>query len=196
MNRSWITALTLASVVGTGGVFAGVVVASRDTPVAALPPSATQVATLVEPTTPTLAATGTIAYRVGDVGTVTLAVADSSLSLTGAVANAGWTTAGTGGSAAHVEAQFTDDIQLVTFSADLVGTSVVVSVTNVAVPAASTATGSLPAATHNTPSPAAPAPTIPQPQPTATNPAPARAYDDGQEADDGQEDHETEANDD
>ncbi|HEY7628709.1 MAG TPA: hypothetical protein VH761_16680 [Ilumatobacteraceae bacterium] len=201
MNRSWITALTLAGVVGSGGAFAGVVAATRDTPATALAPRSVLPAALVEPTTPALAATGTIAYQVGAVGTVTLSVANNAMTLAGVVTNAGWTAVSTSGTGAHAEAQFTDVTQLVTFSADLVGDNVVVSVTNAAVPNttaaadASTTARSVPAVT-----PIAPPATNPvQTAPPAAVTTPSRS-DDGHETEtedhEDHEDHETEHDDD
>lgn len=128
MNRSWITGLTLASVAGSGGAFAAAA-SSHDAPVAAQLQTGIPAGQFVQ------AAQGrTVNYQVGVAGTVTLSIADGVLTVTDATVGTGWTTVTTVGVGTHVEVQFTDALQLVTFGADLVGNDVVVALTNVPAP--------------------------------------------------------------
>lgn len=203
MNRSWITALTLATVVGTGGAFVGVITASNEQPVAAAPePTMPSPAALVDVTTPRLEPAGTVAYRLDSVGIVTVQVANGQLSVVSSVADAGWTPVATTGAGAHVETSFTDTAQLVTFTADLSGSNVMVSVTNVAIVADSqTVATSAKTSTNSMTSTSAdtwPATTQPrQPAPASPQTAPASTTgDDHHGDDDGHEDHPTEPNDD
>jgi hypothetical protein len=164
MNRSWITGLTLASVAGSGGAFAAVAT-SNDTPVVAQSQAFVRASEFVQ--APQSRSTN---YQVGAAGTVTLTVTDGTLAVTNATFGTGWTVAPTTALGTHVEVQFTDTIQLVTFGADLVNNEVVVALTNVPAPGSVT--------------PAAPAPidvtlinppstgqAAPQPRPATPQPA-------------------------
>ena len=204
MKRSWITALTLATVAGSGGAFAAVVAGNADTPAAAQPPTPASQGAFVRVETPA-APTRTISYQVGAAGTATLTIANGSLIVDNAVADTGWTVANASGAGTHVDAQFTDGTQLVTFAADLAGSDVVVvSLTNVpavapvtAVPAqaVSVAVATNTALAHTTttsqPQPATPpstaAPAVVQPPTTSATTAPSGS---------GGDDHGTEPNDD
>lgn len=140
MNRSWITGLTLATVAGTGAAFTGVVVNSHDTQskAEALTPVIPEaLVRVVPPATPGRV----VSYQVGAAGTATLTVANGSLNVDNATSSTGWVLANSSGPGTHVDVQFTDGTQLVTFGADVVGNDVVVvSLTNALNPAAVAAT--------------------------------------------------------
>lgn len=201
MNRSWITALTLATVVGTGGAFVGVITASNEQPVAAAPePTLPALAGLVDVTTPHLDPSGTVAYRLDSVGIVTVQVANGGLTVVSSVADPGWTAASVTGSGTHAEAAFTDGEQLVTFTADLSGSNVLVSVSSVTAtrepqsatepPAAAPASTSV---IEPTP-PTQPHQTVPTTQPTTP---PTASHQDDSQRDEGRYDGQhTEPNDD
>jgi hypothetical protein len=135
MNRSWITACTLAAVVGSGAACVGVITGSNEQPVAASPEPTAAPATPVDVTPPQLDAQGTVAYRLKSVGVVTVQVAGGTVTVVSSVADNGWETVGSNAAGTHAEARFTDGVQLVTFTADLSGSDVMVAVTNVAVAA-------------------------------------------------------------
>lgn len=138
MNRSWITAVTLATVAGSGAAFTGVVANSHDPAPAkaeALTPVAPQALVRTEPTATSPGRS--LNYQVGAAGTATLTIANGSLTVNSATASAGWTLVSSSGPGTHIDVQFSDGTQLVTFGADLVGNDVVVvSLTNAADPAA------------------------------------------------------------
>ncbi len=138
MNRKWITGLTLAGVVGSGGAaFAGI--AAGDDGGQASSPAATQANLGV---TADGTVTGrTVSYQVGAAGTVTLTIADGALTVTGTSATTGWTVLGVAGAGTHAEVHFGDALQLVTFAADLVGDEVTVTLATDARPAAQDGTG-------------------------------------------------------
>jgi hypothetical protein len=207
MNRTWITALTVATVAGSGAAFAGVVANTNDTPAAAQPLPAInpqsalmQVQTKPGVTTPTR----TLNYQVGNAGVATLTIANGALTVDNAVVSTGWTMTSASAPGTHVDVQFTDGTQVVTFGADLVGNDVVVvSITNVAaeVPVTTAPATTAPAqpspiaVTHTTfpaatsPRPAAPAPTVApapavqQPPAAAATTAPSGSGDDAHEED-------------
>jgi hypothetical protein len=204
MNRTWITALTVATVAGSGAAFAGVVANTNDTPAAAQPlPAVNPQSALmqVQATPGATTPTRTLNYQVGTAGVATLTIANGALTVDNAVVNTGWTMTSASAPGTHVEVQFTDGTQVVTFGADFAGNDVVVvSVTNVAVEAPATtapattapAQPSPIAVTHTTypARPAAPAPTVApavqQPPAAAATTAPSGSGDD----------HEEESNDD
>ena len=137
LSRSWITGLALAGVAGSAGAaFAGMSEGAGPFASASELPSTT--ATVEATTTSAVATARTISYQVGAAGTVTVTVADGALAVTGSSAGAGWTVVGAGAPGAHVEVQFTDTMQLVTFTADLVGDDVVVALASVPAPGATT----------------------------------------------------------
>lgn len=203
MNRTWITTLTLATVIGSGGALAGVLAANNERPAVAQAQSSPLPAAFVEPTTPALEATGTVAYQVGSAGMVTVSVANAALNVDGATPSPGWSTVSTSAPGTHVDVQFTDTTQLVTFSADLVDNNVVVQVSNVPVAttpttaaASSTSASSAPRSTQQPAAqPAAPQPAA-APTQAAPTAAPARGDDGGGDDHYGDDEHETESNDD
>ena len=212
MNRTWITGLTLASVAGSGGAFAAAATSGNDTPVAAQAPTAVNASSFVQ-----ASQSRTINYQVGPAGTVTLTVTNGVLNVDSTTFGTGWTGAATAVAGSHVEVQFTDMAQLVTFGADLVNNEPVVALTNVPAPgvvAAATPTpidvtvikhtGTASPKTAPQPRPATPqpvaaqptaAPTVVQsPKPAATT-APSGSGDDDSSDDRGDDEHE-ESNDD
>jgi hypothetical protein len=208
MNRSWVTAVTLATVAGSGAAFTGVIANSHDAPIKAeaLTPVIPQA--LVRTDVATTAPTHTLNYQVGAAGVTNLTIAGGSLTVNSATASAGWTLVSTSGPGTHVDVQFSDGAQLVTFGADLVGTDVVVvSLTNAAHPAA-VVLAPEPAPTTAVTEPAAPTlgQTTAQPQaampPTtaapAKAPAPVKAATTAPSGsgDDGSDDGQKESNDD
>lgn len=173
-NRARIIGLAVAGVAGTSGAaFAGMTV--HDEPTAQ--PEIAEADTTTAATAAT-AADGTVTYQVGAAGTVAVTRTAGSLSVSSATAGAGWTVLAVSGPGSHVEVQFSDTFQVVTFTADAVGDDISVSLMNAAAPGAETTT--LPAAPidvqiiANTPAPAyhstpAPQPATPAPA-TPTNP--------------------------
>ena len=190
MKRGWITALTLATVAGSAGAFAAVVANSNDSPAAAQSPALFDATAFVraEPHAPSVR---TVSYQVGAAGTVTLSLAGGSLVVDSTTPGSGWSIATASGPGAHVDVQFTDGTQLVTFSADAVGTDITVSVNNVAVPAPAALVAADTTSTMT--APVTPPPTTAA-TPTKATP-PATVYRDDR-ADDGDDDHEAEPNDD
>jgi hypothetical protein len=196
MNRSWITALTLAAVAGSGAAFTGVIANSNDThAIAASPTLFNQPEALAA--APQAPAPQITSYQVGAAGIATLASNNGSLTIDTAVANGGWTVSGTSGPGTHVDVQFTDGTQLVTFGAELVGTEVVVSLTNVSAAPVTIAPAPaevMQASVAETTEPTFTAPITPRPATHTTAravPAPS-----GESNDDSNDDHETEPNDD
>jgi hypothetical protein len=202
MNRSWITALSLAAVAGSAGAFSGVIANSNgDAPTAAAqsPASVSELAFVrAEPQAPT---TRTATYQVGGAGTATLSIANGSLVITSAAPGSGWGITSTSAPGSHVELQFSDGAQLVTFGANLVGNDVAVSVTNVLasppVTAATVEAVALPTTTDTPVAPvlpATPARTAAKSVATSqTTDASDRGSDDGFA---GNSDHESDSNDD
>ena len=134
-NRSRIIGLAVAGVVGTSGAaFAGMGVHGE-------PSAQPQVfAGMTEVGTRSIPADGTTTYQVGVAGTVAISRTADSLNVSSAVAGAGWSVFSISGPGGHVEVQFADAGQLVTFSADAVGDHIAVAVANVVAPGASTTT--------------------------------------------------------
>ena len=174
MNRTWITGLTLASVAGSGGAFAAAATSGNDIPVVAQAPTVVKASDFVQAPT-----SRTINYQVGAAGTVTLTVTDGVLNVDNATFGTGWTGAATIVAGSHVEVQFTDTAQLVTFGADLVNNEPVVALTNVPAPGAVAPAAPTPIditviKQANTASPVtAPQPRPATPQPVAAQPAAA-----------------------
>lgn len=168
MKRSMITGLAVAGVVGSAGAaFAGVAANDSGTPSAqAQGPAPTSAQAAPAPEAGTGLHDRTIQYQVGAAGTVAVTVSGPTLAVTNVTAGTGWSVVGAGGPAAHLEVQFTDTLQLVTFSADLVGDEVVVAVTNA--PAAGAPTTSV------APDPMA-VTVITAPRPAGSTPAPQPA---------------------
>ena len=128
MQRSWILGLTVAGVAGTGTASYA---AMGSTPDAASTPVTDQSAT----TGPVLAGDSidTITYQIGPAGTATLATDGTTIVVAAVSAGDGWSVVSATDPGAHVEVQYTDGNQLVTFMADLVNGDMAVSITNTGV---------------------------------------------------------------
>jgi hypothetical protein len=113
MQRAWITGLTLAGVVGTGGAaFAGMSLTHTDgNAVEAQAPA---------PTASTMAATTSTTYRLGDAGLVTLDSAGGVITVTSVRPSAGWTVVTSSNPGLHVEVNLTDTVEVLQMTADLV----------------------------------------------------------------------------
>jgi hypothetical protein len=160
MNKAWITGLTLAGVAGSAGAaFAGISTSDQSAP-------SVEAQGLPTETSTTTAAPHTATYQVGAAGTVTLTAADGALSVDSALPGAYWTLVGYGSPSTHVEVQFADAAQQVTFIADLANGEIVVSLSNVPAPGATTTSIEITPVT-NAAAPAAPAPQAAAPAPKA-----------------------------
>ncbi len=127
MNRKLLTALSVASVAGTGGVAYATVVAPSAGPSAG--PTSTS-PTTPPSTTADVAGTAATTYQVGDAGSVTLALTDGSMSTRSIEPAAGWAVASMSNSATHAVVVFQNAERMVGLTADLVSGQVVVAVTN------------------------------------------------------------------
>lgn len=198
MNKQLLTGLTIVGVAASAGVaYAGVSVIHS-----ASAENVPSTAAALQPVT------RTIVYQVGGAGQVTINVAGDHLVVHGSAATAGWSVVAASATGTHAEVQFSDGVQLVTFSADMVEHDVVVSVTNTLAPGAATTVPAGPVdvvviSDSNTPQPQpAPTPTTSHhggsPTPPSTT-APSRGDDDDDEheEDEHEEDeHEDEEDDD
>lgn len=119
MNKTWITALTVAGVAGSAGAaFAGVT-ANTDHQGQVEAQGITAISSIPSPST--VPGAQTASYQVGSAGTVTISNTAGVISVQSALPAAGWTVVGYTNPAGHVEVQFTNSLQTVTFSADVVG---------------------------------------------------------------------------
>jgi hypothetical protein len=170
MNKAWITGLTLAGVAGSAGAaYAGISSADQNAP------SVEAQGFVEEATTTTIAPARSFTYQVGDAGSVAVTVDGGVITVDSALAGAlPWTVGTFSTPAAHVEVQFTNGMQQVTFIADLVNGEVVVSLTNVAAPGVTTPPATL-EITNITNGPAPTAPAAPAPMP-ASPPAKATTF--------------------
>ncbi len=131
MNRVWVTGLTIAGVVGTGGAaMAGL----SDSPIepSISPPRAAVPVALVADTIGS-AATSIISYQVGPVGTVTISYGATGATVTEATPAVGWTVTSASAVGNHVEIVFAGATQTVTFGADLVNGELIPAVSSVPV---------------------------------------------------------------
>lgn len=189
MNKTWITALTVAGVAGSAGAaYAGVAITNaHDGQVEAQGITAVaSVPSLPSPASAPGAQTAT--YQVGSAGTVTISNTAGVISVQSALPAAGWTVMGYTNPAGHVEVQFTNSLQTVTFNADVVSGVTVASLAMAPNPGAVDTTIAAPMELEPItspvlvpePLPATPAPTLPSiapappvtsaKQPTATAP--------------------------
>jgi len=199
MKKAWLTSITVAGIAGSGGAaFAGVNAIQHASAESA--PSTNQQAEAGHHAR-------TVSYQIGDAGVVTLTSDGSVLTVTESLASADWSLVSGSAPAAHVEVQFTDGQQLVTFLADQVGDDIVVSLTNVEAPGATTTTAPVPmqvtvisqsGGEHSAPKPAPKPPTVTtahvNPPAAATTTAPSSHEDD--DDDEHEEEHEEEGEDD
>jgi hypothetical protein len=110
MNKQLLTGLTIVGVAASAGVaYAGVSVIHS-----------VSAEDVTASTAPAQQVTRTIVYQVGGAGQVTINVAGDSLAVNGSAAASGWSVVAASATGTHAEVQFTDGVQLVTFSADLV----------------------------------------------------------------------------
>jgi len=189
MNRAWKTGLALGGVLGSAGAaYAGVSAGIEQT---TKPADANAAVAAVQHMSARV-----VSYQVGAAGTVQLTSTDGVLTVSSATAAGGWTLLSTTSPGAHVEVQFTDGLQLVTFGADAGEGGITVALSNVPAPGAPTTTAAAapmdvtvittPPVVTNAPPPApatpapapapTPAPTTPhttQPAPVTTQPPPA-----------------------
>jgi len=199
MNRAWITGLALASVGGTSvAAFAGM---SASDEAIALPAGLVTASTEAPaPSSSAVSSDGVVTYQVGPAGAVTLTHTGDVLTVTTTTAGAGWTVLGASVPGSHVAVQFSDTLQVVTFSADVVGDDIAVMVENL--PIATTARvvtappadGTVPG-TAPTPTPAPATPVITQPAAGSTTPSSASTTapsSGGDEYDHEDDDHEDE----
>lgn len=187
MNRAWKTGLALGGVLGSAGAaYAGVSAGTEHASLSAEPSAAVAAAQHT--------ATHVVSYQVGTAGSVQLTSVGGVLSVSSATAASGWTLVSSTSPGAHIEVQFSDGLQLVTFSADAGEDGISVALANVPAPGAPTTTAApapmgvtviaddpIPGSTTPRPTPATPAPTNPTTAPTSphtepphtTQPAPA-----------------------
>lgn len=127
MNRKLLTALTVASVAGTGGAAYATVAGPATSPTQGL----TDASPISKPRTIAEVATAVATtYRVGDAGSVTMEVAAGAMSTRSVEPAAGWAVTSMSNSATHAVIVFQNAERVVGLTADLVGGQVVVSVTN------------------------------------------------------------------
>jgi hypothetical protein len=123
MQRAWITGLTLAGVLGTGGAaFAGMSFSHTDG-------SAAEAQANVATTGAVAAATATT-YRLGDAGVVTLDTAGGTITIVSIQPATGWTVLSRSNPGLHVEVSLTDTVQVFQMTADLVNGHIVAALTS------------------------------------------------------------------
>jgi hypothetical protein len=131
MQRSWILGISVAAVIGSAGAsFAAI--GPQDLWMSAS--VSAQDSTTAAATAASTVAASTTSYRIGDAGNVSVDVVDGIITITAAEAGEGWTVVATSAPGSHVDAQFSDGVQTVTFAADLVNGQVVVSLSNSSLP--------------------------------------------------------------
>lgn len=119
MQRSWIIGVSVAFVMGTAGAsYAAIAQHDPAAPATALAQA------------PVVTSGNSATYRIGDAGVVTVTNTNGVLTIASSTASAGWTFIGSTAPAAHVEAQFSDGAQTVTFAADLVNGTITASVSS------------------------------------------------------------------
>ena len=136
MNRLWISSLSLAGVVGSGGA----AWASLSDPGTTSAPPVEAVGTNVAATASTVTsaptAPTTVSYQVGTAGIVTVDLVAGGATVTAVSPGAGWAVGAASAAGSHLDVVFTDPLQVVTFAAVLVDGSLVPSVSAVAQPGA------------------------------------------------------------
>jgi hypothetical protein len=122
MQRAWITGLTLAGVLGTGGAaFAGMSLTHIDgSAVEAQSPAAAATTAAVSTAT---------TYRLGDAGLVTLDSAGGMITITSVTPSTGWSVVASSNPGLHVELSLTDTVQVLQLTADLVDGKIVAALT-------------------------------------------------------------------
>jgi hypothetical protein len=131
MQRSWILGISVAAVIGSAGAtFAAIGPQDLWTSASV----SAQDSTTAAATAASTVAASTTSYRIGDAGTASVDVVDGIITITAADAGEGWTVVATSAPGSHVDAEFSDGVQTVTFAADLVNGQVVVSLSNSSLP--------------------------------------------------------------
>jgi hypothetical protein len=149
MQRAWITGLTLAGVLGTGGAaFAGMSLTHTDGSAVEAQASGGTIGTLAASTATT--------YRLGDAGLVTLDSAGGIINITSIQPAAGWTVLSRTNPGVHLELSLTDTVQVLQMTADLVDGRIVANLS-----ATSTTTVASAPASAPTPAPATPVVLVP-----------------------------------
>jgi hypothetical protein len=126
MQRAWITGLTVAGVLGTGGAaFAGMSFTHTDGAAvdAQAPGASTSALTTSTATT----------YRVGDAGLVTLDSAGGTITIISIEPATGWTVLARSVPGVHIEISLTDTVQVLQMTADLVDGHIVANLTSTGV---------------------------------------------------------------
>lgn len=181
MNKNWITGLTLASVVGTGGAaFAGMRATTHDSVQA-------------QGETPTSAVATTVAgvsasYAAAEAGTVNVTLLDGVITVDSTVPNSGWSVVSFTVPGSHVEVVFTDGTRSITFYADVVNGEIEAGVADT-----TPTTSTVAPVTSATPAPQ-PTVLVPSTQPPSSSHTTAASKgdddDDGHESEDHEEEHE------
>lgn len=178
MNKNWITGLTLASVVGTGGAaFAGMRATTHDSVQAAgeTPTSAT--ATTVAGTS--------ASYVAAEAGLVNVSLAGGVITVDSTVPNSGWSVVSFTAPGAHVEVVFTDGTRSITFVADVVDGQIHAEVADT-----TPTTSTVAPVTSATPAPQ-PTVLVPSTQPSSSHTtAASKGDDDEHESEDHEEEYE------
>jgi hypothetical protein len=191
MNRAWVTSLTIAGVVGTGGAAMAGLTDSGTAPLDPAPAALIAAAVIGDTTSTTAPSASVITYQVGPAGTITISYSATGATVTEATPAAGWTVTGASAVGNHVEILFTDAAQTVTFGADLVNGELVPAVSSMPVagaptpaPIAVTVIGSSSTPTGTQPTLPAPAvaPTVAPTMPAAP-PSSSSSYDDDNDDD-------------
>ena len=108
MRRVWVTTLTVAGVIGSGGAaMAGVLDDGGNTSSAPLPTLPAAPASTAAPTS-TAPAPHAVSYQIGAAGTVTVEMGPGGATVRGAEPAAGWTLVSATASGSHVEIVFSD----------------------------------------------------------------------------------------
>ena len=131
MNKTWITTLSIAGVVGSGAAaaLAASATISHGVPATA---NAAPAVTVASPSR-------TIMYQVGTAGSVTVVKDAVGLTITDTTVGTGWTLVGTSVVGPTVSAQFSNGTQIATFDASLAGSEIAVEVSSMALPPAEVA---------------------------------------------------------
>jgi hypothetical protein len=111
MNRAWVTSLTIAGVVGTGGAAMAGLTDSGTAPLDPAPAAPIAAAVIGDTTSTTAPSASVITYQVGPAGTITISYSATGATVTEATPAAGWTVTGASAVGNHVEILFTDAAQ-------------------------------------------------------------------------------------
>ena len=165
MNKAWITALSIAGIAGSASAaYAGLSVNGNEGAPAEAQGLPAAPATTLAPIAAPASSPATATYQVGDAGTVTVTNVSGVVSVQSAMPSPGWTVQGYTSPAGHVEVQFVNALQAVTFHADVVNGEMVASLAEApTVPSTDVTTTEVPATEAPT--------TVPTPTPLPAVPA-------------------------